>query len=157
MHLSLKKTLLLLTILSLTSSQNIASDPGHSGAALELVHLYNDLYPQGIAVSSTGRKFSNYARSLDPNNTAYTVAELVTNTTERAYPSAEINSPPGGAINYTTDPPTGANYPNYLIGVQSVVIDPKDRLWVLDRYGACCNARWHQCRFFAGWAEAHWH
>ncbi|KAL8706013.1 MAG: hypothetical protein Q9201_000898 [Fulgogasparrea decipioides] len=116
----------------LTISQNIASDPGRSGASLEIVHLYNDLYPQTIAVSSTGRKFSNYARSLDPNNIAYTVAELVTNTTERAYPSAEINSPPGGAINYTTNPPTGANYQNYFIGVQSVVIDPKDRLWILD-------------------------
>ena len=43
-----------------------------------------------------------------------------------------MNSPPGGAINYTTNPATGANYENYLIGVQSVVIDPKDRLWMLD-------------------------
>ena len=37
-----------------------------------------------------------------------------------------------GAINYTTYPPTGANYDNYFIGVQSVVIDSKNRLWVLD-------------------------
>ncbi|KAI4123525.1 MAG: hypothetical protein LQ338_005225 [Usnochroma carphineum] len=122
----------LLILLPLTISQNLPSDPGRSGAALEVVHLYYDLFPQVIAVSSTGRKFSSYARSLDPNNTAYTVAELVSNTTERAYPSAAINSPPGGAINYTTNPPTGANYPNYFIGVQSVVIDPKDRLWILD-------------------------
>lgn len=28
--------------------------------------------------------------------------------------------------------PAGANYQNYLIGVQSVVIDAKDRLWILD-------------------------
>ena len=27
---------------------------------------------------------------------------------------------------------TGANYQNYLIGVQSVVIDSLDRLWILD-------------------------
>ena len=54
------------------------------------------------------------------------------NNTETPYPSAEINSPPGGAINYTTTPATGANYENYFIGVQSVVIDPKDRLWILD-------------------------
>ena len=27
---------------------------------------------------------------------------------------------------------TGANYQDYLVGVQSVVIDPKDRLWILD-------------------------
>lgn len=26
----------------------------------------------------------------------------------------------------------GANYPDYLIGVQSVVVDPADRLWILD-------------------------
>ena len=86
----------------------------------------------GIAVSSTGRKFSNYARSLDPNNIAYTVAELTSNNTETPYPSAQINSPPGGAINYSTTPATGANYEEYLIGVQSVVIDPLDRLWILD-------------------------
>lgn len=43
-----------------------------------------------------------------------------------------MNSPPGGAINYTTTPPSGANYADYLIGVQSVVIDPKNRLWILD-------------------------
>ena len=37
-----------------------------------------------------------------------------------------------GAINYTNNPATGANYENYLIGVQSVVIDALDRLWILD-------------------------
>jgi sugar lactone lactonase YvrE len=36
------------------------------------------------------------------------------------------------AINYTTTPPTGANYQNHFIGVQSVVVDSLDRLWVLD-------------------------
>ncbi|KAK4693251.1 hypothetical protein P7C71_g4120, partial [Lecanoromycetidae sp. Uapishka_2] len=113
-------------------SQQIAQDPGRGGVPIEVVHLYNDEFPQGIAVSSTGRKFSNYARSLDPNNIAYTVAELTGNNTETPYPSAAINSPPGGAINYTTTPATGANYENYLIGVQSVVIDPLDRLWILD-------------------------
>ena len=62
----------------------------------------------------------------------YTVAELTSNNTEVPYPSAELNSPPGGRINYTTVPPTGANYQNYMIGVQSVVIDGADRLWILD-------------------------
>ena len=32
----------------------------------------------------------------------------------------------------STTPATGANYENYLIGVQSVVIDLLDRLWILD-------------------------
>ena len=60
---------------------------------------------QGIAVSSRERMFSNYPRSLDSNNLNYTVAELVGNDTQVPYPSAEYNSPPGGAINYTTNPP----------------------------------------------------
>ena len=76
--------------------------------------------------------FSNYPPALDANNQKYTVAELMGNSTEVPFPNAEINSPPGGSINYTTTPPTGANYQNYLIGVQSVVIDPANRLWILD-------------------------
>ncbi|KAI9836797.1 MAG: hypothetical protein M1819_000962 [Sarea resinae] len=76
--------------------------------------------------------FSNYPRSLDFKNIAYTVAELVTNTTESPYPNLEMNSPPGGPIDYSTYPAKGANYHDYLIGVQSVVIDAKDRLWILD-------------------------
>ncbi|KAJ4305525.1 RNA polymerase II mediator complex subunit [Kalmusia sp. IMI 367209] len=95
-------------------------------------------WPTGIAVSRQGRKFSNYPPGLDANNTndgsngKYTVAELIGNYTERPYPNAEINSPPGGAINYSTYPATGANYQNFLIGVQSVVLDAHDRLWILD-------------------------
>ena len=76
--------------------------------------------------------FSNYPPALDPKNQAYTVAELHSNNTETPYPNAEINSPPGGRINASTFPPTGASYTNYLIGVQSVVIDPANRLWILD-------------------------
>jgi sugar lactone lactonase YvrE len=89
-------------------------------------------------VSRSGRMFSNYPAGLDSNNTntgsnsKYAVAELLSNNTETPYPSAEINNPPGGAINYTTTPPSSANYQNYLIGVQSVVLDPLDRLWILD-------------------------
>ncbi|KAI2616874.1 major royal jelly protein-domain-containing protein [Hypoxylon sp. NC1633] len=91
-----------------------------------------------IAVSSTGRMFSNFPGGFDPANTnngsnnVFTVGELTSLTGETAYPSLKINQPPGGAINYSTTPPTGANYQNYLIGVQSVVIDSSDRLWILD-------------------------
>ena len=88
-------------------SQQISQDSGTSGVPIEVVHLYNDEYPQGswsccclylhssnrrigIAVSSTGRKFSDYACSLDPRNIAYTVAELTGNNTETPYPSVAI-------------------------------------------------------------------
>lgn len=135
------------------SAQNLASDPGVYGPNIELVHTYNDEFPTGtssfisallsrlrltsdpppgIAVSAKGRKFSTYPPALDIGNTKYSVAELNSFNTEVPYPNAQINSPPGGSINYTTFPPTGANYQNYLIGVQAVVIDSKDRLWILD-------------------------
>lgn len=92
----------------------------------------------GITISKSGRKFSNYPAGLDSNNTntgsnnKYSVAELTGNSTETPYPNVEINSPPGGAVNYSMIPPIGANYQNYLVGVQSVVLDPQDRLWILD-------------------------
>ncbi|MCJ1355208.1 MAG: hypothetical protein MMC33_005199 [Icmadophila ericetorum] len=119
-------------ILATASTQQLASDPSVYGPPIELVHIYNDEFPTGIAVSSTGRKFSNYPPSLDANNTNYQVAELISYDTEVAYPNVTYNSPPGGFINYTSNPPSGANYPNYLISVSSVVIDGKDRLWILD-------------------------
>lgn len=119
-------------------SEVLLRDPGVYGPELELVHLYWDQFPTGIAVSREGRRFSNYPGALDANNTyrgdtpKYTIAELFENNTERAFPNAEMNQPPGGAINYTTYPPTGANYRDYLIGCQSVVIDAQDRAWLLD-------------------------
>ncbi|KAK3691924.1 hypothetical protein LTR37_018355 [Vermiconidia calcicola] len=119
-------------------NSQVFRDPLTYGPEIELVHLYYDEFPTGIAVSSTGRMFSNYPGGLDANNTnngrnrKYTIAELFDDNTERPYPSARINNPPGGAINYTTYPPTGANYQDYLIGSQSCVIDSADRLWILD-------------------------
>ena len=118
----------------------LVRDPGVYGPAIELVHLYagNPQFPTGIAVSREGRLFSNYPGALDSANTnngtngRFTIAELINGTHEVAWPSVEINNPPGGAINYTTNPPTGANYQDYLIGSQSIVIDAADRAWILD-------------------------
>jgi hypothetical protein len=80
-------------------------DPGVYGPALEVVHLYWDQFPTGIAVSKNGRRFSNYPGGLDPQNTyrgtepKYTIAELMPNNTERAFPSVEMNSPVSCSLN----------------------------------------------------------
>lgn len=114
--MALKKIFITALAAGLAGAVDLATDPGVYGPALELVHLYYDEFPTGIAVSSTGRKFSNYPGGLDGNDTyrgignKYTIAEIFSNNTERAYPSVEINHPPGGAINYTTYPPTGVNH-----------------------------------------------
>ena len=121
--------LLLLFCALSVSSQQVVSDPGVFGSPIELVHLYNDEFPSGmttrhlqslikfhafrlntdtctgIAVSASGRKFTNYPSNLNPNNTRYNVAELTSYDTEIPYPNAEINTPPGGPINYTTGSP----------------------------------------------------
>lgn len=136
MHLSTAIPVAALALL--TAAVDVIRDQAKYGPEIELVHLFYDQFPTGIAVSREGRKFSNYPPGLDANNTnnghnqKFTIAELFSNNTERAYPSVKINNPPGGAINYTTYPPTGANYQDYLIGSQSCVIDSKTRLWILD-------------------------
>ena len=73
----------------------------------------------------------HYSNTPDTPN-KYQVAELLSNGTQVPYPSAECNSPPGGALNSSTFPPTSASYVDYLIGVQSVVVDSNNTLWILD-------------------------
>ncbi|MGI4788325.1 MAG: L-dopachrome tautomerase-related protein [Janthinobacterium lividum] len=73
--------------------------------------------PTGVTVSHTGRVFVNFPHWGD--DVKFTVAEVV-NGQAVAYPNAEVNK-----INK-------ANPAACLYSVQSVVVDPKDRLWALD-------------------------
>lgn len=115
------------------TSQHIQSDPGVAGPSLEIAHLYYDQFPTGIAITSAGRRFSTYPSSLFGKNiNNYTVAELTSNNTEVPYPNLAINTPPGGRVNHSTSPATAANYKDYLISVQGIVVDARDRLWLLD-------------------------
>lgn len=84
---------------------------------LEPVAYFNGPMPTGVTVSHTGRIFVNFPKWGD--EVEYTVAEVRDNTTV-AYPSEAMNR---------TDPhdPAAA-----LVSVQSVVVDPADRLWILD-------------------------
>ncbi|KIW70020.1 hypothetical protein PV04_02331 [Phialophora macrospora] len=128
----MKLALAVLAVFGAVTSQQPSRDQVGTGPPLELVHLYFDEWPTGVAVSSSGRIFSCYPLGLDSTNTRYQVAELGSNSTENPFPSAQINSPPGGAVDYSTNPPQSKGLSNYFISVQSVVVDPKDRLWVLD-------------------------
>lgn len=120
------------------SNITFITDPLVAGPPLETVHAFYGQFPTGVAVSSTGRIFANFPAGLEAGNTnngtpgIYQVAELTGLTAEVAYPSVDMNTPPGGAVNYSTNPPTGTSYADYLIAVQSVVVDPADQLWILD-------------------------
>lgn len=84
---------------------------------LEAVAHFYDAMPTGVTVSHDGRIFVNYPKWGD--DVKFTVAELVGGEAV-AYPNEEINQ---------CDSIDDADA---LVSVQSVVVDPKNRLWILD-------------------------
>jgi sugar lactone lactonase YvrE len=84
---------------------------------LELVATFSGPMPTGVTVSHTGRIFVCFPRWGDP--VEFTVAELKDGKAV-AFPNADLNR-------FRPDQPTEG-----LISVQSVVVDPRDRLWLLD-------------------------
>jgi sugar lactone lactonase YvrE len=85
--------------------------------ALEPVALFDGAMPTGVTVSHQGRVFVNFPKWGD--EVEFSVAEI-----REGQPVAF----PDEAINRTdpNDPATA------LVSVQSVVVDPADRLWILD-------------------------
>jgi sugar lactone lactonase YvrE len=92
---------------------------------LEPVAYFNGAMPTGVTVSQKGRIFVNFPKWGD--EVPFTVAE-VRDGKAVAYPDE--------AMNQTTDTHDVAADNDYyaasLISVQSVVVDPADRLWILD-------------------------
>ncbi|WP_262107595.1 major royal jelly family protein [Arthrobacter sp. Marseille-P9274] len=84
---------------------------------LEKVAYFHGAMPTGVTVSHEGRVFVNYPKWGD--DVEYSVAEVVDGKAG-AYPNQEINR---------SDPDNPAGT---LISVQSVVVDPANRLWILD-------------------------
>jgi sugar lactone lactonase YvrE len=86
--------------------------------ALETVHTFDSgPMPTGVSVSATGRIFVNYPKWGD--DVEFTVAELRDGTAV-PYPDRAWNSP------------SGDDDAKAFVSVQSIVVDPADRLWVLD-------------------------
>ncbi|GAB2612217.1 hypothetical protein Aab01nite_67870 [Paractinoplanes abujensis] len=91
---------------------------GVSDQTLETVHLFKaGPMPTGVAVSRNGRIFVNFPKWGD--DVRYTVAEI-RDGEPVPYPDLDWNTPNGDAD------------PEALVSVQSVVVDPADRLWILD-------------------------
>jgi sugar lactone lactonase YvrE len=84
---------------------------------LETVAKFDGPIPTGVTVSKEGRVFVNFPRWGD--EPAFTVAEVVDGEAV-AYPNAAINEGDTSAPK------------EHFISVQSVVVGPKNRLWVLD-------------------------
>ncbi|MFC3505309.1 L-dopachrome tautomerase-related protein [Micromonospora krabiensis] len=84
---------------------------------LEVVHTFTGPMPTGVSVSHTGRIFINFPKWGD--EVPATVVEL-RDGAEVPFPDQAWNNPSG-------DDDTQA-----LVSVQSIVVDPADRLWILD-------------------------
>jgi sugar lactone lactonase YvrE len=84
---------------------------------LEPVAYFYDAMPTGVTVSESGRIFVNYPKWGD--DVKFTVAEIIDGEAV-AYPHEALNQPASDAD------------PDALVSVQSVVVDPADRLWMLD-------------------------
>ena len=109
MHL--RKRLASVSLLALTAALPAQAQK------LETVANFYGAMPTGVTVSHTGRVFVNYPHWGD--DVPFTVGEIK-NGRAVAYPNAAVNK-----INK-------ANPAACLYSVQSVVVDPKDRLWALD-------------------------
>src|SRR5215218_10983802 len=99
------------------SSQFMGLPADEPEGVLEAVAHFDGAMPTGVTVSHQGRIFVNFPKWGD--DVQFTVAE-VRDGRAVAYPDEATNR---------TDPndPAAA-----LVSVQSVVVDPADRLWILD-------------------------
>src|SRR4051812_32222134 len=86
-------------------------------STIETVMAFNGSMPTGVSVSDEGRIFVCYPRWGDP--VPFTVAELKDGT-EIPFPDPEINRLDVERAEDT------------FVSVQSVVVDARNRLWVLD-------------------------
>lgn len=85
---------------------------------LETVHTFDDgPMPTGVSVSAGGRVFVNFPKWGD--EVPFTVAEIRDGRVV-AFPDQFMNNP------------AGDDDPKAFVSVQSIVVDPADRLWVLD-------------------------
>lgn len=85
--------------------------------ALEPIAFFNGAMPTGVTVSHKGRIFVNFPKWGD--DVKFTVAEIL---------DGEAVAYPDESINKTNQEDQSAT----LVSVQSVVVDPADRLWILD-------------------------
>src|SRR3954451_2989954 len=106
------------------SGQTAGARQGAQGAGrtqqirrLETVATFDGPMPTGVTVSQDGRIFVNFPRWGDQVD--FTVAEVVAGNCV-AYPDEAINRP-------SPDDRSAS-----LVSVQSVVVDPSNRLWILD-------------------------
>jgi hypothetical protein len=75
----------------------------------------------GLSILANGRTFVCYTRG----DYAYTLGEVTNRTAEAAYPSEELNTPPGGLATSINGYLFGSNSTTHFINVQASVLSSK--------------------------------
>lgn len=122
-------TALVSTVPDLSAQRNAPTPTDIAVGKLESVATFNGPMPTGVTVSRSGRIFVNFPRWGD--DVPFTVAEIVKGKAV-AYPDASVNDWAGRS---KPNPNAYMNEPDnqtHFVSVQSVVVDPEDRLWALD-------------------------
>lgn len=114
---SFAAALLGLTMLSISCAHPKRLTEDRPAGNLEVVATFDGPMPTGVTVSRDHRVFVNFPRWGD--DVPFTVAEVVDGKAI-PYPDAETNRQ------------ANEDAAHHFISVQSVVVDPKNRLWVLD-------------------------
>lgn len=108
------------TLVTVIRAQEVVTLPQEKYVgAMELVATFTGPMPTGVAVSRNRRVFVNFPRWGD--KVEYTVAELRSN--------KPLPFPPGIKQGLEGK---DSRQEDALVSVQSVVVDPNDRLWILD-------------------------
>src|ERR671916_1566280 len=114
------------TIIPASAAERLPSE--EQMGMLEPVAYFNGAMPTGVTVSQKGRIFVNFPKWGD--EVPFTVAE-VKDGKAVAYPDEAMNQTTDDTHEVAAD-----NNDHYaaasLVSVQSVVVDPADRLWILD-------------------------
>jgi sugar lactone lactonase YvrE len=114
------------TIIPASAAERLPSE--EPMGMLEPVAYFNGAMPTGVTVSQKGRIFVNFPKWGD--EVPFTVAE-VKDGKAVAYPDEAMNQTTDDTHEIAAD-----NNDHYaaasLVSVQSVVVDPADRLWILD-------------------------
>jgi sugar lactone lactonase YvrE len=113
------RSLVVLLFVSVTcfAQQQLATD--QPVGKLIVAATFTGPMPTGVTVSKSGRIFVNFPKWGDPVD--YTVGEVK--------PGGEVIPYPDAAVNHYRE---GSKQEDKLVSVQSVVVDPHDRLWILD-------------------------
>ncbi|EIM83584.1 NHL repeat-containing protein [Stereum hirsutum FP-91666 SS1] len=129
-------SLLLASLVHAVTFQPLSEQPGlidngTFGPEVEVVHLFFNEPPIGLAVGPTGRAFVTHGRG-NLTQSPITFGEIVNASVEVPFPNAEFNIPPDGLTNSSSGRLLSSSDSTHFINAQAAVHDAKGRLWVLD-------------------------